>query len=158
MFVGSRTFPTVRAAGFTGTGLVCITASSTATNCSNTVPSIGPFTLGSTFTVGVFINNSQAMGGFDIYVKSDPTFLSPTGAALGPLIVTPSLTSICVNGSAQTGSCTTNTANGPGVVEVSTIESSGSNECGPAPPCSGVASIIIYTVGSTTCTPTSLPT
>ena len=156
MFVGSRTFPTVRAAGFTGTGLVCITASSTATNCSNTVPSIGPFTLGSTFTVGVFINNSQAMGGFDIYVKSDPTFLSPTGAALGPLIVTPSLTSICVNGSAQTGACTTNTANGPGVAEVTTIESSGSNECGGVSPCSGMAFTINYTVVGATSTPTAL--
>ncbi len=96
------------------------------------------------------------MGGFEIYVKSDPTFLSPTDAALGPLIVTPSLTSICVNGSAQTGSCTTNTANGPGVVEVTTIESSGSNECGGLSPCSGMAFTINYTVVGATSVPTPL--
>src|SRR5438132_13845973 len=157
LFAGSRSISSVRAAGFTGTGLVCITTSATATNCSNSAPTVGPLTLGSTFTVGVFINNSRAMGGFEIYVKSDPTFLSPTGAALGPLIVTPSLTSICVNGSAQTGSCTTNTANGPGVVEVTTIESSGSNECGGLSPCSGMTFIIIYTVGDATSVPLSQP-
>src|SRR5438132_10376566 len=157
LFAGSRSISSVRAAGFTGTGLVCITTSATATNCSNSAPSIGPLTLGSTFTVGVFINNSRAMGGFEIYVKSDPTFLSPIGAALGSLIVTPSLTSICVNVSAQTGSCTTTTANRPGVVEVTTIESSGSNECGGLSPCSVMVIIIYYTVVSTSCTLLSYP-
>src|SRR5467141_667272 len=156
LFVDSQTVPSVRAAGFTGTGLVCITASLTATNCSNSAPSIGPLILGSIFTVGVFINNSQAMGGLDIYVKNDPTFLSPTSATLGLLIATPSLTSICVNGSAQIGACTTNTANGPGVVEVTTIESSGSNECGGISPCSGMAFTINYTVVGATSIPTSL--
>jgi len=99
------------------------------------------------------------MGGFEIYVKNDPTFLQLTGANLGALIVTPSLTSICVNGSAQTGSCTTGTANGPGVVEVTTIESSGVNECGNISPCSGMAFTINYTVvGATPTTSLSYPT
>src|SRR3989442_1032267 len=99
------------------------------------------------------------MGGLDIYVRSDPAFVSPTSAALGPLIASPSLTSICVNGSAQTGSCTVGTANGPGVVEVTTIESSGVNECGGIAPCSGMAFLINYTVvGATPSTSLSYPT
>src|SRR3989442_14614638 len=128
-----------------GTGLVCITDSASATSCPSGPATIGPLTPGSSFTVGVFIQGSDAMGGFDIYVRSDPAFVSPTSAALGTLIATPSLTSICINGSAQTGSCTVGTANGNGVVEVTTIESSGSNECGGISPCSGMAFTITYT-------------
>src|SRR3989442_9526512 len=141
-----------------GTGLVCITTSTTATSCP-TSPTIGPLTAGTIFTVGVFIQGSDAMGGLDIYVRSDPAFVNPTSAALGTLIVTPSLTSICINGSAQTGSCTVGTANGNGVVEVTTIESSGSNECGGISPCSGMAFTITYTVlAATPTTSLSYPT
>src|SRR5437016_3061566 len=150
--------PLAHAAGFTGTGLVCITTSTTATNCPNSAPTIGPLTVGSTFAVGVFVNNSQAMGGFDIYVSVDRSFLNPTNAALGTLIASPTLTSICVNGVAQIGSCTPNTANGPGVVEVNAIESSGSNECGGISPCSGMAFTITYqVVGATPTTPLFFP-
>src|SRR5438552_14122753 len=159
LFIGSHTVHLVRAAGFTGTGLVCITTSTTATNCSNSAPNIVPRTVGSTLRVGVFINNSKPMGGFEIYVKNDPAFLQPTGVNLGTLIASPSLTSICVNGSAQTGSCTVGTANGPGVVEATTIESSGVNECGGIAPCSGMAFTINYTVvGATPTTSLSYPT
>src|SRR5947208_5364960 len=99
------------------------------------------------------------MGGFDIYVASDPACVSSSSAALGTLIASPSLTSICVNGSAQTGSCTVGTANGPGVVEVTTIESSGGNECGGISPCSGMAFTITYSVvGATPSTTLSYPT
>src|SRR2546427_9248881 len=137
------------------TGLVCITASTAATSCPVSLPSLGPFTVGQTFAVGVFVQGSDAMGGFDIYVASNPAFVTPVSAALGSLIVSPSLTSICVNGSAVIGSCTT----GPGVVEVSTIESSGSNECGGVSPCSGMAFTINYTVvGATPTTSLSYPT
>src|SRR3989442_8236461 len=122
-----------------GTGLVCITTSTSATSCPSSPPTIGPLTPGSTFTIGVFIQGSDAMGGLDIYVASNPAFVSPVSAALGSLIASPSLTSICVNGSAQTGSCTVGSANGAGVVQVTTIESSGSNECGGISPCSGMA-------------------
>src|SRR5438128_1661785 len=132
-----------------GTGLVCITTSTSATSCPATAPTIGPLTAGTVFTVGVFIQGSDAMGGLDIYVRSHPAFVNPTGAALGNLIASPSLTSICINGSATVGSCTVNTANGPGVVEVTTIESSGSNECGCISPCSGMAFTITYQVVGT---------
>src|SRR3989441_12834675 len=142
-----------------GTGLVCITTSTSATSCPTSAPTIGPLTAGTVFSVGVFIQGSDAMGGFDIYVRSDPAFVNPTGAALGNLIASPSLTSICVNGVAQVGSCTVNTANGPGVVEVTTIESSGSNECGGISPCSGMAFTITYTaVAATPSTSLSYPT
>ncbi len=132
------------------TGKVCITASTTATSCPTSAPVLGPFIAGQTFTVGVFIQGSDAMGGFDIYVRSDPTFVTPASAALGGLIVSPSLTSICVNGVATTGSCTVGTANGPGTVEVTTIESTGTNECGGISPCSGMAFTITYSVVATT--------
>ena len=142
-----------------GTGLVCITSSTSATSCPTSAPTLGPFNVGDTFSVGVFIQASDAMGGFDIFVASNPSFVSPVSAALGTLIASPSLTSICVNGSAQTGSCTVGSANGPGVVEVTTIESSGSNECGGISPCSGLAFTITYqVVGSTASTPLSYPT
>jgi len=141
------------------TGLVCITASATATSCPTGPPALGPFTVGQTFTVGVFVQGSDAPGGWDVYVRSDPAFVSPTSAALGNLVPSPTLTSICINGVAQTGSCTVNTANGPGVVEVTTIESSGSNACGGISPCSGMAFNITYqVVGATPTTSLSYPT
>jgi len=133
-----------------GTGLVCITTSTSATSCPASAPTLGPFTAGQTFMVGVFIQASDAMGGLDIYVQSNNAYVNPTGAALGNLIASPSLTSICINGAATLGSCTVNTANGPGVVEVTTIESSGSNECGGISPCSGMAFTITYQVVGTT--------
>ena len=147
LFLLSNTVPSAHAQL---TGLVCVTFPSTSTSCPSGPPTIGPLTLGSTFTVGVFINGSSAMGGFDIYVAANPAFLSPASAVLGPLIASPSLTSICVNSSAQNGTCTVGTANGPGVVEVSTIESSGANECGNVSPCSGLAFTITYRVVAST--------
>src|SRR5439155_26553231 len=79
------------------TGLVCITASTTATGCPASPPTLGPFTIGQTFTDGLFVQGSDAMGGWDIYVAADPAFVSPTSAALGTLVANPSLTSICIN-------------------------------------------------------------
>src|SRR3989441_3554647 len=156
LFLPSHVLPSANAQF---TGLVCITPSTSATSCPSSAPTIGPLTPGSTFTVGAFVQGSDAMGGFDVYVRSDPAFVSPTSAALGTLIATPSLTSICINGSAQTGSCTVGTANGNGVVEVTTIESSGSNECGGISPCSGMAFTITYTVlAATPTTSLSYPT
>src|SRR2546425_8612814 len=129
--------------GAPATGIVCI-APATSTQCPAPF-TVGNVSVGSSFLVGVFIDNSEAMGGFDIYVSVDLTYLHANSAALGTLIVSPTQTAICVNGSAQTGSCTVGTANGPGVVEVTTIESSG-NECGGFAPCSGMAFTINYTV------------
>ena len=159
IFVGSTVIP--RAHALTGT--VCITASATATSCPASAPSLGPITPGQNFTVGVFIQGSDAMGGFDIMVQANSAFLNPRTAALGPLIASPSLTSICVNGSsappAGTGACTVGYPNGPGAVEVTTIESSGGNECGGISPCSGMAFTITYTaVAASPSTPLSYPT
>lgn len=154
----SQIIPNGHAGGYTGTGLVCITYPATANNCSNSKATIGPVTVGSSFTVGVFINNSAPMGGFDIYVAVNASYLNPTNAVLGPLIATPTQTSICIDGSSVAGSCTGLTANGPGVVEVSTVESSGANECGNVPPCSGLAFSITYNVvGTTAVTPIFYP-
>src|SRR2546430_2528261 len=156
LFLASQAFPSAHAQF---TGLVCITSSTTATSCPGSPPTIGPVTVGQTFTVGLFVQGSDAMGGWDIYVAADPAFLNPTSAALGTLVASPSLTSICINGSPTTGSCTVNTANGPGVVEATTIESSGGNECGGISPCSGMALTITYqVVGATPSTSLSYPT
>ena len=128
------------------TGVVCI-APATGTQCPAPF-TVGDVSVGSSFLVGIFVDNSQAMGGFDIYVSVDLTYLHPNSAALGTLIPTAAqtLTSICVNGMSQTGSCTVGSANGPGVVEATTIDSSGNNECGGNAPCSGMAFTINYTV------------
>src|SRR3989475_5360198 len=145
LFVPSNTVPSAHAQF---TGLVCITSSTTATSCPTTPPSIGPIAVGSMFSVGVFVQNSDPLVGWDVYVAANSSILSPTSAALGNLVPNPSLTGICINGVAQTGSCTQGTANGPGVVEVTTIESSGSNVCNNPPPgpCSGMAFTITYKV------------
>src|SRR5437667_11217051 len=95
LFVGSTVIPRPHAL----TGTVCITASATATSYPASAPALGPSTPGQNFTVGVFIQGSDAMGGFDIMVQANSAFLNPRTAALGPLIASPSLTSICVNGS-----------------------------------------------------------
>ncbi len=140
------------------TGVVCLTRA-TSTNCPQVPLTFGTMTAGNSFSIGVFVNNSQAMGGFDIYVKVDTTYLNPARAALGTLIANPSLTSICINDVSVVGACTVNSANGPGVVEVTTAESSGSNECGGISPCSGMAFTITYNVvGATQSTPLSYPT
>ena len=137
--------------------VVCIVYPSTATQCPVGAPNI-PVLPGSIFTVGVFVQSSQPLAGFDIYVSVNTNYLIPTNATLGSLIFSPSLTSICINGATTAGSCTVNTANGPGVVEVSTIESSGSNECASAP-CSGLAFTITFKmVGKTSSTLLSYPT
>src|SRR5437764_8213665 len=137
-FLFALPFSTHPAHASPGTGLVCLTRW-TSNGCPQVPLTVNATGVGKTFTIGVFINNSDAMGGFDIYVSVDTTYLNPVSAALGNLIAGPSLTSICVNGTSQTGSCTANSANGPGVVEVTTLESSGGNECGGNPGCSGMA-------------------
>src|SRR2546427_434509 len=102
IFVGSTVIP--RAHALTGT--VCITASATATSWPAGAPSLCPITPGQNFTVGVFIQGSDAMGGFDIMVQANSAFLNPRTAALGPVMASPSLTSICVNGSSQGAAAT----------------------------------------------------
>src|SRR5207237_10393050 len=124
LFVPSNTVPSAHAQF---TGFVCITTSTTATSCPSSPPSLGAFPVGSTFTVGVFVQNSNRLVGWDMYVAANSSVLSPTSAVLGNLVPNPSLTSICVNGVAQTGSCTKRSANGRGVGEVPTIDSSGSH-------------------------------
>src|SRR5689334_21062312 len=111
-----------------GTGVVCLTRA-TSNNCPQVPLTFNATAIGKTFTIGVF----------DIFVQDDQSFLNPVSAALGPLIASPSLTSICINGLPQVGACTTGSANGPGVVEVTTLEGSGGNECGGISPCSGMA-------------------
>jgi len=150
-----------------GLGLVCITASGTAMGCPAHPPVIPNIAIDQNFTVGVLIQNSDPMHGFDIYVAVNNNILTPVKAVLGPLIKSPSSTIICMNGHSIVGSCTLGTVNGLGVVEASTTESGTSNECATAP-CSGMAFNITYVVRqnlstsidyptASTCQPSSVP-
>jgi hypothetical protein len=140
-------------------GLVCITPTTTATMCPSNVPEIGPIAIGSTFTVGVFVQNSNPMGGFMIYVKSDPTYLYPVSAAIGSLVASPFLTTVCVNGYSPSNSALNDVScapadpggigpgydNGPGVVMA---EEGAGAQCAGLSTCSGMAFNITYrTVG-----------
>jgi len=154
LFAISSSVPSAHAA----TGLVCITASTTATNCPASPPTIANLAAGSTLTIGVFIQGSDPMGGFDIYVKTDNTVLNPTAAVFGPLIAHPSSSIRCINNVGVEGACTLGTANAPGVVEMETIESTGVNECFGQASCSGLAFNITYTVqASSGTTPIAYP-
>ena len=138
-----------------GSPLVCITASATATSCPAGPPEIGPIAVGSTFTVGVFVLNSNPVGGFMIYVQSDPAFVYPVRAAIGTLVASPFLTSVCVNGYSPSNSALNDVScapadpggigpgydNGPGVVMAE--EGSGA-QCTGLPTCSGMAFNITY--------------
>src|SRR5207244_11238481 len=79
---------TVATSPGTFTGLVCITPSATATSCPSSPPSLGPFTVGATFRVGVFVQGSQTLGGFDIYVASITMFVRQNCVNIVPLIPT----------------------------------------------------------------------
>src|SRR5207253_1241896 len=56
LFLTSQAFPSAHAQF---TGLVCITSSTTATSCPGSPPTIGPVTVGQTFTVGLFVQRSE---------------------------------------------------------------------------------------------------
>ncbi len=140
-----------------GTGIVCI-APPKSNSCPTLPFTFGNLTAGSSLTIGVFIQNSDPMGGFDIYVKTDNTVLNPVSASFGPLIAHPSLSIRCINDISLEGSCTQGTTNGPGVVEMETTESSGQNECFGQPTCSDMAFNITYNVVSGSgSTPISYP-
>jgi len=138
-----------------GSPLVCITASATATSCPASPPEIGPIAVGSTFTVGVFVQNSDPMGGFMIYVQSDPTYLYPVSAAIGTLVASPFLTTVCVNGYSPSNSALNDVScgpadpggigpgydNGPGVVMA---EDGAGAQCAGLSTCSGMAFNINY--------------
>ena len=128
-------------------GLVCIATSGSPTGCPSSVPSISNLPQNQNLTVGVSIQNSDPMHAFDIYVKVDTASLNPVKAVLGPLIKSPAFTVICINGVIVSGSCA-GAGNGPGVVEVSTIESNAANECFGQSVCSGLAFNITYNVVS----------
>src|SRR5438552_15706075 len=121
-----------------GTGTVCIVPSKI-NGCPILPFTFGNLTAASSLTIGVFVENSDPMGGFDIYVVTDNTVLNPVSAAFGSLIKIPSNSIRCISGSSVEGTCTVGTANGQGVVEMETIESSGINECFGQASCSGLA-------------------
>src|SRR2546428_4881602 len=96
------------------------------------------------------------MGGFEHFGSANSSYLHLISVSNGTLIASPSLTTMCIHGQSFEGACTPNSANGQGVVEVSTIESSGLNECNNTSPCSGLAFDITYqVVGKTPSTPIS---
>ena len=134
-------------------GLVCIAATGS-TSCPNGIPSFNG-AQGSQLTVTVFLQGSDPIGGFDIFVKTINSVLNPSSASLsGSLITSPTFTTECINGVAVQGSCSS-PANGLGVVEVSTIDSSGNNVC--SAPCTGLLFSITYNIVGTGTTDISYP-
>ena len=142
-----------------GPPMVCITSSPVAVTCPTTPAHIGPVSVGSTFTIGVFVQDSAPMGGIMIYVKSDPMYLNPVAAALSTLIASQSFPDICINsfapndgtcGPGDPGGIGPGYANGPGVVMAEAIEGSGLNECSGLSVCSGMAFTITYRAMATT--------
>jgi len=134
-------------------GLVCIAATGS-TSCPNGIPSFNG-AQGSQLTVTVFLQGSDPIGGFDIFVKTINSVLNPASASLsGSLITSPTFTTECINGVAVQGSCSS-PANGLGVVEVSTIDSSGNNVC--SAPCTGLLFSITYNIVGTGTTDISYP-
>ena len=134
-------------------GLICI-APTGSTSCPSTVSTFTG-SIGSQFTVSVFLQDSDPIGGFEVFVKTINTILSPASIDLsGSLISQPNFTTLCVNGVAVQGSCS-NAANGLGVVEVSTIDASGNNVC--SSPCTGLLFSITYNIVGTGTTDVSYP-
>ena len=126
-------------------GLICI-APTGSTSCPSTVSTFTG-SIGSQFTVSVFLQDSDPIGGFEVFVKTINTILSPASIDLsGSLISQPNFTTLCVNGVAVQGSCS-NAANGLGVAEVSTIDASGNNVC--SAPCTGLLFSITYNIVGT---------
>src|SRR5438093_12861374 len=113
-FLPSRMVPSAHAQN---TGLVCITRAPNASSCDASPPTLGPITAGYNFQVGVFIQDSDAMNGFDIYVRSDSAYVRPVGASLGSLIANPSLTCLCIENRTK-ASCSPGESKGAGVVDV----------------------------------------
>src|SRR5256886_2794084 len=134
-------------------GLVCIAATGS-TSCPSGVPSFSG-SQGSQLTVTVFLEGSDQIGGFDVFVKTINSVLNPASVDLSvSLITSPSFTTECVNNNAVQGSCS-NAANGLGVVEVSTIDASGNNVC--SAPCTGLLFRITYNIVGTGTTDISYP-
>ena len=134
-------------------GLVCIAQTGSA-SCPNGIPSFSG-AQGSTLSVAVFLQGSDPIGGFDVFVKTINTVLSPQSVDLtGSLITTPTFTTICINGVAVQGSCSS-PVNGLGVVEVSTIDGSGNNVC--SAPCTGLLFTVTYSVVGTGTTDIAYP-
>src|SRR5438552_18366924 len=85
LFVPSNTVPSAHAQF---TGFVCITTSTTATGCPSSPPSLGAFPVGSTFTVGVFVQNSNPLVGWDMYVVYNSSVLSSISVFYVNLVTT----------------------------------------------------------------------
>ncbi len=85
-------------------------------------------TAGACFTVNVNVQGSQAYVGFEIYVKTNPTLIeaatnTTTDVIVGTLLDTPLTNTLCINGHAVSGGCTTG-LDGNGIVHLSVTSSS----------------------------------
>src|SRR2546425_4057189 len=80
------------------------------------------------FTVNVNIQGSQAYVGFEIYVKTNPTLIeaatnTTADVTVGTLLDTPVTNTLCINGVAVSGGCTSG-LDGNGIVHLSVTSSS----------------------------------
>src|SRR5437667_12907718 len=65
------------------TGIVCLTRA-TSNNCPQVPLTFNATGVGKTFTIGVVIDNSDAMGDIYIHLALGPLYLTPIRASRGP--------------------------------------------------------------------------
>ncbi len=109
--------------GSSSTGTVCI-----APQGSGSCPTGTVFTgsTGGSLTVGVDLQNSATLNGFDVFVKTDNSILAPVGAGIsgigGAIQGGGSITIVCINGTRVTGTATScSPQDGPGIVHVAIV-------------------------------------
>ena len=180
VFAGTGSFPTAHAAGFpSGPGLVCLNdASAAAAPPANPCPST-PYTFDGPYPpapqlsptqirVGVYVNGSAGLNGFDITLSATHTVLSPVAVDLtGSLLTgTPTIVVECLSGILVSGSNCFNTDT------VDTVHFAATSQPGSpasAAPTSGLLFTAIYNIIGTApvggisvglqsgCTKTSIP-
>src|SRR3989442_13183500 len=130
-------------------GIVCVAAppiTSTSGCPSSPATIIGSPTIGSRFVVAINIQDSDALNGFRIFVKTDNTIINPVKADLNNTLLAQPILPLanCVNGAGT--DCSLSSGDGPGVVDVGAVSLSGLS----TPPTTGNLFEIVYQVAGTT--------
>src|SRR3989442_7456393 len=130
-------------------GTVCVAAppATPTSGCpSSPATIIGSPTIGSRFVVAINIQDSDALNGFRIFVKTDNTIINPVKADLNNTLLGAPVLPLanCING-AGTG-CSLSSGDGPGVVDVGAVSLAGLS----TPPTTGNLFEIVYQVAGTT--------
>lgn len=139
-------------------GNVCVAAppvTSTSGCPSSPATIIGSPTIGSRFVVAINIQDSDALNGFRIFVKTDNTVINPVKADLNNTLLAQPILPLanCVN-NVGTG-CSLSAGDGPGVVDVGVVSLAGLTL---APTTGNLFEIVYQVVAGTTGTPVNFLT